>query len=187
MYYNDTIDINMNEIYNLFIPYLPENGSILDIGCGSGRDTKYFLSKGFKVTALEPSSELARLAEENTGIKILNTLVQNISYQDKFHGIWACASLLHLPFNDMNNVLKKLYSAMKYDGVLFISLKKGDFEGWRNGRYFCDYTFEKFKKTNFKFIGFSLLNYYESLDKRDGCNEKVWINITLKKNNFNFF
>lgn len=180
-YSDSTIAVDMSELYSAFLKHLPPESNILDVGCGSGRDSKYFLSLGFNVTPIEPSKQLAVLAEEFTGLCIQNTLVQDINYSDEFTGIWACASLLHIAFSEMHHALTVLYKALKTNGIIFMSLKKGEFEGLRGDRYFCDYTLDKFEKTGYRDIGFVLLSYSESYDKRVGRNEELWINLILQK------
>jgi SAM-dependent methyltransferase len=180
-YFKSTINVDMRELYALFEINLAPGERILDVGCGSGRDSKYFLSKGFLVTAVEPSAELARLAGDIVGVEVINEPIQEVSLTTQFKGIWACASLLHIPFQDMPAVLKKLYNALDNDGTLFISLKKGDFEGYRNGRYFCDYNLLKFEQLHYEDIGYQLLKYQESTDKRPDRQQETWLNIVLMK------
>ncbi|PKN78355.1 MAG: class I SAM-dependent methyltransferase [Candidatus Cloacimonetes bacterium HGW-Cloacimonetes-1] len=183
-YYNSTCDVDMRDLYKLFEVNLTNGDSILDVGCGSGRDSYYFLRSGYSVTAIDPSKELARLASERIGIEVINTPIQAINFTSQFKGIWACASLLHIPFLEMPAVLRKLHEALEDGGTLFISLKKGDYEGYRNGRYFCDYDVPKFEQLHYTDIGYQLVNYQESLDKRPGRNQAVWLNIVLRKPNY---
>lgn len=65
-----TVDVAFTEIQDLFIEYIPAGGKILDFGCGSGRDTKYFISKGYDVYATDGSEELCKIASEYTGIQV---------------------------------------------------------------------------------------------------------------------
>ena len=74
----NTQNADMHLTQERFLRLLDENTSILDFGCGSGRDTKYFLEKGYQVTAIDGSAELCRLASEFTGIEVGNQTKQNI-------------------------------------------------------------------------------------------------------------
>lgn len=75
-----------------FIKYLPPGATILDFGCGSGRDTKYFLDQGFLVDAIDGSSELCKLATEYTGVDVICMQFQDIEVLNRYNGIWACSS-----------------------------------------------------------------------------------------------
>ena len=104
---NNTVSVNFTDTHNLFLKYLPENGCILDFGCGSGRDTKYFKDKGYKIEAIDGSEELCQIASEYSGIKVECMLFQDLNENDQYDGIWACASILHLSKTEMKDVLKK--------------------------------------------------------------------------------
>ena len=80
-----------------FLACLPAGAAILDFGCGSGRDAKAFLELGFSVEASDGSEELCRRASELTGIPVKRMLFSELSAADRYDGIWACASILHLP------------------------------------------------------------------------------------------
>lgn len=181
LYFESTLKVDMSELYALFLPHLKQVDHILDLGCGSGRDSRCFMDLGFGVTPLEPGMKLANLAETYLKCKVDRFRVQELPYQGKFEAVWACATLLHLPFSEMGLALKKLHQALKPGGIIFISLKKGDFEGERNGRFFCDYTLAKFEETKFREVGFELLSHSESADKRPGRAAEKWLNLLLKK------
>ena len=95
-YFESTVNINLEEFYKKFLKYIPPNGTILDVGCGSGRDSLYFLNKGYNVISLDASEEMVKLSSELTKRKTLFMRIEDIDFQDQFDGIWACASLLHL-------------------------------------------------------------------------------------------
>ena len=90
---NGTADIEFSEMQDMFLVGLKEGASILDFGCGSGRDTRYFLQKGYSVTALDGSAELCRIAEEKTGIPVIQMDFNDFDEQDQYDGIWACSSI----------------------------------------------------------------------------------------------
>ena len=180
-YFSSTINVDMKDLQDYFLSFLPPNGEILDIGCGSGRDSKYFMSKGFKVLPLEPAENLAKLAATYFDIPVSIQKIEDIAYQKRFIGAWACASLLHLPYEQMNLALAKIYDALLPEGFLFISLKHGVKEEIRKGRFFCDYTQDKFEALNYNKIGFKLIEYTSSVDKREGRENESWLNVLLRK------
>ena len=140
-----TANVNFDVIQERFFSYLPSSAFILDFGCGSGRDTKYFLSRGYKVEAMDGSEKLCEIASKYTGIKVQQELFSDLNVQEKYDGIWACSSILHLPKLELKDVLKKMLIALKANGWIYTSFKLGTFEGMRNERYFTDFTIDTFE------------------------------------------
>ncbi len=87
-FFNGTVNADISHNYEKFVELLPENAYILDVGCGSGRETKVFLDLGFNVFAFDGSVEMCKLASEHTGIDVKHMLVQDIDFEDEFDGIW---------------------------------------------------------------------------------------------------
>jgi 2-polyprenyl-3-methyl-5-hydroxy-6-metoxy-1,4-benzoquinol methylase len=137
--------LNLGKLYSPFLKELPSGAHILDAGCGSGRDTKAFLEKGYKVKAIDASHEVALIATKFTGQHCQTVLFQNMDFHHEFDGIWACASLLHISHQEMPIVLRRFANALKQDGVLFVSLKEGQGEHIaEDGRFFSHYTIKDF-------------------------------------------
>ena len=108
-----TAFVKFHNMQRKFLEKLPKGSVILDFGCGSGRDTKYFMEQGYRVEAIDGSVELCRLASEYTGIEVKHMYFQELSELDKYDGIWACSSILHLPVGELEDVLKKMEAALK--------------------------------------------------------------------------
>ena len=85
---NSTSDLEFSEMQDLFLSELKKGSNILDFGCGSGRDTRYFLRKGYHVTALDGSAELCRIAKEKTGITVTQMEFNDFDEEDQYDGIW---------------------------------------------------------------------------------------------------
>ena len=134
-YYNETINLDMSIQYSMFERRLYAGAHILDLGCGSGRDVKYFLEQGYEVTAIDGSEKLCEKASAITGLKIKNILFQDIDEVNMYDGVWACASLLHVEPDEFPGVLKKVTASLKDGGILYLSFKYGDFSGERDGRF----------------------------------------------------
>ncbi len=113
---NNTLNVDFMAIQNKFLSLLPTNGYILDFGCGSGRDTKYFISKGFKVDAVDGSESLCNIARQNTGIDVRQMLFSELDKDRAYDGVWACSSILHLSKAELRNVLIKIMCALKING-----------------------------------------------------------------------
>lgn len=106
-FFENTIDADMKRVYELFLKYLSPGAKILDLGCGSGRDTKYFLQEGYDVIAVDGSIEMVKLSTEFTGKQTLHLTFDEINFNEEFDGVWACASLLHVPRNKIDSIFKK--------------------------------------------------------------------------------
>jgi SAM-dependent methyltransferase len=176
-----TLDVEFTETQDKFLSYLPESGMILDYGCGSGRDTRYFLSNGYKVDAVDGSETLCKIAAENTGIKVRQMLFSQLDEHEKYDGIWACASVLHLTKDELRTVLNKMIRAVKPNGYIYISFKYGEFEGYRAERYFTDFTENTFSSFLTAFSGIMLIEEWISSDVRPGRGDEKWLNIILQK------
>ncbi len=176
-----TLDVEFTDTQDKFLSYLPESGMILDYGCGSGRDTRYFLSNGYKVDAVDGSETLCKIAAENTGIKVRQMLFSQLDEHEKYDGIWACASILHLTKDELRTVLNKMIRAVKPNGYIYISFKYGEFEGYRAERYFTDFTENTFSSFLTAFSGIMLIEEWISSDVRPGRGDEKWLNIILQK------
>lgn len=185
-YCESTLHLDLYEVYERFLKELASGAHILDAGCGSGRDTKVFLNRGYRVTAIEASTELARLASVFTNQRSEIVLFQNMEFHEEFDGIWACASLLHIPKADMKDVLGRFVKALKPGGAFYISLKEG--EGERvaaDGRFFNDYTARSFREL---FAGFPQLHelaFWKTDEIRSQTNQRPWLNFVFKKQESN--
>ena len=179
-FFNQTVKADMSELYDIFLKNLPYNqGKILDLGCGSGRDSKYFLNSGFKVVAMDISEELGKRASEYIGQKVIIQDMRELNYQDEFIGIWACASLLHLDEDEIIETLRKIFKSLKRDGIVYISFKYGDKNYEKDGRKFSCFTYEKFIKIGKEFEN-KILQWFITEDVRADRKNEKWFNIVLK-------
>ena len=177
----ETASADLSAARGRFLALLPSpSASILDFGCGSGRDTKVFLELGCRVTAADGSPELCVLASAYTGIPVRQMLFSELDETEAYDGIWACASLLHVPFAELPDIFRRMVTALKPGGVIYASFKYGTFEGERNCRYFTDFTEEKFATFLQGFPELSLEEEWISGDVRPGREGERWLNILLR-------
>lgn len=124
-FYNRTIHADLSAIYDDYLPLLPIGSCILDAGCGSGRDSKFFISKGFKVLAFDASTEMVKLATNEIGQNVYKMRFQEMAFCNLFDGVWANASLLHIPFEETRSVFKLIHRSLKSGGIFYGSYKYG--------------------------------------------------------------
>ena len=176
-----TVAVDFHITQDKFLAQLEKGASILDFGCGSGRDTKYFLERGYAVEATDGSAELGKLASEYTGIKVKQMLFSELDAVEKYDGIWACASILHLAWEDLVVVMQKMVRAVKGEGVIYTSFKYGQFSGQRNGRFFTDLDEEGLAKLLKEVGGLEVKELWITGDVRPGRGEEKWLNVLLTK------
>ena len=191
--------------------YVKPGGLILDAGCGSGRDSKYFLEHGYRVVAMDASEEICRLASAYLGQAVQWRRFEEITEKGRYDGIWACASLLHVPYAELPEIIAKLGEALVDGGVLYASFKYGGEEKIRRvekkqseqmedvwgreereerearGRYFTDLTEEGWKKVlaeaekYMKGFRIEMVECFVTGDVREGRGEEKWLNVVGRK------
>ncbi|HAR80003.1 MAG TPA: SAM-dependent methyltransferase [Succinivibrionaceae bacterium] len=178
---NDTKKVEFSELQNRFLSLLPEDALILDLGCGSGRDSRYFLDKGSRVTAVDASLEMCRQASVFTGLDVINATFEAFETAKRFDGIWACASLVHVERSELPFIINKYAAMLKKSGIFYLSFKYGDFEGLRGGRYFNDLTEELFMQIISDTANINMLSTGITYDVRPARHKERWLNCFLKK------
>ena len=188
-YYNEqaekfvqgTVDVEFSHLQNQFIEMLPAGGTILDLGCGSGRDSKAYKNAGFKVIAVDGSEALCKIAGEYIGQEVICCKFQDLEVKGKLDGVWACATLLHLEKEDVVKTMQKLTDCLVPGGIFYASFKYGDFSGDRNGRFFTDMTEDSFAELLKQVEGLEIVKQIITEDARPDRSER-WLNVFLKKN-----
>ena len=177
-----TVSVDFHETQDRFLKLLDKGSLVLDFGCGSGRDTKYFLEHGMRVEAIDGSEELCRIASDYAGIPVKQMLFQELKETEKYDGIWACSSILHLLKQELKVVLMKMADALKEQGIIYTSFKYGNFEGERNGRYFTDFIEDTFRDFVADITEIQIEEVWITGDVRQGRNEEKWLNLIIRKN-----
>ncbi len=180
-FFESTVNLDMSEHYRVFLNLLPPGGRILDAGCGSGRDSLHFIKLGFRVTAIDASPVLAELSSKLIGQPVAVLRFQDLNYEEEFDGIWACASLLHVPRSEMHDVLSRLTKALKPNGVLYASFKYGDEEREKNGRLFNDYNEQSFLYLLSEHPNLRQISSWVSTDVRPERSGEKWLNILVRR------
>ena len=180
---SDTLDVEFSDIQDSFLALLPPGSLILDFGCGSGRDSRYFLQKGYRVEACDGSEEMVKAAARNAGIPVKKMLFSELDEENRYDGIFACASILHVPSTELPDIITRMKKAVKTGGILYISFKYGTFEGIRNGRYFTDLTEESLQTILDEVGGLEIIRTGITGDARPGRGDEKWLNVLLRANN----
>ena len=179
-FFENTYQVEMESFYTPFLRYLPEQALILDLGCGSGRDTLAFKNKGHQVEAIDYSAELVRKATELTGIKVRHQSFYELNDVAKYDGIWACASLLHCERDRLAEVMGRILKALKPNGVCYMSFKYGNTDREKDGRSFTDLNEQQAHDLLKQIDQALLLQQWITVDKRPDRTEE-WLNILIRK------
>lgn len=177
----ETVDVDFFALQNEFVSRIHKGGRILDLGCGSGRDSKAFIAKGFDVVSVDGSEEMTKIASEYIGQEVLCSTFQDYEPDGRFDGIWACASLLHLSKENIVLVMKKLAGALNEGGNFYVSFKYGNFSGERNGRFFTDLNENSLKELILDIPVLKIQKQYITEDVRPGRSDEKWLNAILIK------
>jgi len=155
---------------------------ILDLGCGSGRDSKYFAEKGYDVVAADPSSVMCGQTRKIANVPTILLKAEEIAFEEEFDAIWAYASLLHVHKEVMIETICRLARALKHDEILYASWKYGNGEHYDNGRFFSDYKEESIKSLLLNIHELVLVEIWKTEDVRSEKRDSfAWINVIAKK------
>lgn len=174
---------NMQESYNRFLMLLPDKAYILDFGCGSGRDSKYFIEHGYKVKAIDGSEKLCELATLYIGQKVECMKFSELSDESLYDGIWACSSIIHVEREKLPEILRKMLRALKEDGVIYTCFKIGNQEIIEDGKYY-NYMTKEMLENMLNQVDFhcDIVDYYESGTALNVNRPKTtWGNYLIKK------
>jgi SAM-dependent methyltransferase len=181
IFFADTVEVDMSPLYRRFLPLLQERARILDAGCGSGRDAKALIELGHQVTAFDASPALVGMAERHVGEPVYCLRFQDVTWQEEFDGIWACASLLHVPAVELPDVTQRLCEALKPTGILYASFKYGSGEREHNGRRFTDLDEPGLAALLRQVPGLKPVDAWTTGDLRPGREAERWLNTLLRR------
>ena len=179
-FFEGSINADMSVVRARFLSYVPAGGRILDAGCGSGRDSKVFMEAGYDVVSFDASEEMCKRASEYIGREVKNMRFEEMSFANEFDGIWACASLLHVAFEKLPEIVKKLHEALRTNGAVYASFKYGEGTKIRGDRVFSDFT-EESVIPFFENAGFKIVSNVVGTDSRPGREDEKWVNVICVK------
>ena len=175
-YVADTAGVEFGALQREFAQRLPEDGRVLDLGCGSGRDSLAFLKAGFEVDAVDGSARMAEAASGLTGLPVAHAFFSDYEPQGPYDGIWACSSLLHVPAAKLAAIISKYARALAPGGTFYLSFKLGAHDGMRNGRWFTDLDEPALRALIAEVPGLRVDRVDVTSDVRPGRSGEKWLN-----------
>ena len=187
----DTVNADMHSNQDVFLRVLEDTHAgctkdslrILDLGCGAGRDLRYFKECGYIVCGTDGSEEMVRAAAEYSGVQVDLVLFEDYTGTELYDAVWACASILHMHKEDLPDMFRRIRDSLKEGGILYSSFKYGTYEGYRNERYYTDLDEERLRAIMADVPGFALMELWISGDVRPGRETEKWLNFILQKEN----
>ncbi len=178
---NNTFELSMENLTSIFLRKLPTEAKILDLGCGSGRDSLYFENKGYHVTAVDGSIEMVRHTQHHITGPVIYSTFEDFTTQQKFDGIWALASLLHVPRSDFRRIVQKYIDMLKLKGVLFMSLKERKLDYKKEGREFTCFLEMDILELLSKINCVEVEQVIHTEDVRDGREDEKWVSLFIRR------
>ena len=176
-----TAGLPRNAAYEPFLRQLPACARILDAGCGPGRNAAAFLSHGYRVTAIDASPAMVQIAKRS-GIDARVMTFQQMTFNEEFDGIWAGASVLHVPHAEIPDVLERFARALNPQGILYVSLKEGQSERIaEDGRFFSYFTLSEFSDSLTGSGLFKVLNAWKRIGPDSSGTMRMWLNFLAAK------
>lgn len=178
---NGSVSADLSGTYAKFLQYIPTGGRILDAGCGSGRDSVHFSALGYDVTAFDGSAAMVEHCRKALGARVTQAAFQSFQTDTRFDGIWACASLLHVPMEDLAGIVRKFTGFLIDGGVFYMSFKMRDADFSKDGRSFTCFTEQGFQEFIDSIDNLKLADHWVSEDARPGRDREFWVNGIIKK------
>jgi SAM-dependent methyltransferase len=176
-----TEQADLGQLYDRFLPLLPVGGRILDVGCGGGRDLRAFKALGFDCFGVDPSERLAMIAAEFSACEVLVARVQDLRFVEEFDGVWACASLLHLPRSELPLAIARIREALRVNGILFLSMQEGAGESVAaDGRFYARYSLNELRAIALS-ADLDVITQWSTKDTLAGRGTMSWLNLLVRK------
>lgn len=176
-----TFELDVTELTKVFLEQIPEGGTILDMGCGSGRDSKFFKEHGYDVYAVDASEMMIEHTSRFLGDRAVLAAFDEYEPDVMFDGIWASASLLHVPEEEMVKTVRRYFDMLKDNGVFHMSFKVRDEHFTKGLRSFTCYDKERLRAMIREVGGLQEISVYTTEDMREDNFGEKWVNGLFKK------
>lgn len=174
-----TAGVDMQALYERFCKLLPPGASVLDAGCGSGRDALAFSRMGYDVLAFDASLKIVEATQKRACVLTHQMTFEDMHFEQRFEEIWACASLLHVRRIHLAYFLERLSTFLKPNGFLYASFKYGEEERHKEGRYFNDLNERSLREHLEDVQSLKLIDDWITADQRPERTEARWLNCLL--------
>lgn len=179
--FDDAFTITERTNQDHFLSYLRPNAHILDFGCGSGRDSAYFAEKGFEVTSTDGSIEMCRLASEYLHKEVRCLEFNELDEENAYDAIYASASIMHLEYEKLTEVFPKMAKALKKDGILYVSFKYGENDGYLGKRYYTYMNGNRFAEMMSRFENLNVIEQGIFGNEHPGQPDFRWLYAYIRK------
>ena len=169
--------VDMSAQYRPFLALVAPGGRILDLGSGAGNASLYFTQAGYRVLAVDACAELLEHTRQRVGCEVRRLRFEDLDYTDAFDGVWACASLLHVPKAGLPAMFRLVRKKKKKGGVFYASFKYGDAERVKNGRSFTDLNEDSLRSLLEEAGGFRIADLWTSADARPERAHERWVDV----------
>lgn len=176
-----TIHVDRKELYEQFLAEIPRKGNILDIACGTGRDTSAFRKMGYKVVLIDAVSNMVEATSKLTGQSAFLVRFDEFAFENEFDGVWASGSLLHVSRADLALTFSRIARVLRQDGVLYTSFKHGDSERIGGTRFFNDMNEPLLRQCLDKNVELQPFRIWTTEDARPERRGEKWLNVIVRK------
>ena len=180
-FWHGTKDHDVSQNIKALLQALPKDRAldILDFGCGPGRDVHAFKVLGHNPVGLDGSKSFCEMARKHSGCPVLHQQFLSLDLQENsFDGVFANASMFHVPSKELPRVLLELHTALRPNGILFTSNPRGNAEGW-NGQRYGHYMELEDSKVFLEKAGFKIVHHYYRPEGKP-INQQPWLAIVSK-------
>lgn len=176
-----TFQTDMSPLLEQFVSYLPPKARILDVGCGSGRDSLWLMGRGYDVYAHDGSPAMVDHCKPFMGERVSQYTFEEFQTNRTYHGIWACASLLHVKREILPEMVQKYANFLEKDGIFFASFKNREEDHEKDGRIFTNMTVESLTELINQCPDLEILDILLTRDIREGRDEETWVSVFARK------
>jgi SAM-dependent methyltransferase len=177
-----TMGNDMSDVYRRFLSHLPSKAHILDAGCGPGRDARAFVDRGFRVTAFDASIAMVERCARHASVPVHHLRFEDVSFENEFDSVWACASLLHVPRGQLPEVLSRVTRALKAGGIFYMSFQVGEDDRKEpDGRLFTNFTQQSLRHLLDESGQLAVIEMWEVELDGAGGQRKRWLHALSRK------